>query len=176
MLDYCDAVERGCALNPRESQRRVLGVDIDIRAHNRAALEAHPLAHLIEMVQGSSIASDVVAAVRRRAAGAGRVLVMLDSNHTHDHVLAELRAYAPLVSRDSYCVVFDTVIEETPAAYLGERPWGPGNSPMSAVRAYLEELATAAPGETAPHFVVDTRLQDRLQITVAREGFLRRLG
>lgn len=176
LLDYCDAVASGGSLNPRASRRRVLGVDIDIRAHNRAALEAHPLAHLIEMVQGSSIAEDVVETVRRRAAGEERVLVMLDSNHTHDHVLAELRAYAPLVSQDSYCVVFDTVIEETPVAYLGDRPWGPGNSPMSAVRAYLEETSSPQAVGTSPRFVVDTRLQDRLQITVAREGFLRRVG
>jgi cephalosporin hydroxylase len=176
LLDYCEAAEKGESLRPRESRRRVLGVDIDIRAHNRAALEAHPLAHLIEMVEGSSIAPEIIDSVRRRAAGAERVLVMLDSNHTHDHVLEELRAYAPLVSRDSYCVVFDTVVEETPAAYIGERPWGPGNSPMTAVRAYLAELGedgpTSAPG--APRFEVDVRMHDRLQITVAKGGFLKR--
>jgi cephalosporin hydroxylase len=177
LLDYCEAIERGGTLNPRESRRRVLGVDIDIRAHNRAAVEAHPLAHLIEMVQGSSIAPDVIQHVRDRAAGAERVLVMLDSNHTHDHVLAELRAYAPLVSPGSYCVVFDTVIEETPAAYIGDRPWGPGNSPMSAVHAYLSEGSGAASTTAAaPRFEVDVRLHDRLQITVAREGFLKRVG
>src|SRR5690348_12965342 len=96
LLDYCEAAERGSTLDPRAARRRVLGVDIDIRAHNRAAIEAHPLSHRIDMLQGSSIAPDIVAEVRKTASRHQTVLVILDSNHTHAHVLAELEAYAPL--------------------------------------------------------------------------------
>src|ERR1035437_8595666 len=106
----------------------VLGVDIDIRAHNRAAIEAHPLFKRISMIQGSSIAPEIIEQVRAKASGKRRILVFLDSNHTHDHVLAELQAYAPLTSVDSYCVVFDTVIDNMPAEMFPDRPWGPGNN------------------------------------------------
>lgn len=177
LLDYCDAVAAGTPLDPRQSRRRVLGVDIDIRAHNRAAIAAHPMAHLIEMVQGSSIDASTVATVTERARAIPRVMVMLDSNHTHDHVLAELRAYAPLVSKDSYCVVFDTLIENTPPEYMANRPWGPGNSPRSAVHAYLDELKAdvrGADGELL-RLEIDRRIQDQLQITVAPDGFLHRV-
>ena len=101
---------------------RVLGIDIDIRAHNRAAIEAHPLARRIDMIQGSSIAMETIEQVRKAAAGYSRVLVCLDSNHTHEHVLAELKAYAPLTSVGSYCVVFDTIVEDMPATMFPDRP------------------------------------------------------
>lgn len=146
---------------------RVLGIDIDIRAHNRAAIEAHPMARRIDMIQGSSIAEDVVAQVRARAAGKKRVLVFLDSNHTHDHALAELEAYAGLVTPGSYCVVFDTVIENMPASMFPDRPWGPGNNPKTAVRAWLPRH---------PEFEVDRAMEHKLLVTVAPEGFLRRVA
>lgn len=166
MLDYCDAVEAGVALDPKASKRKVIGIDIDIRAHNRAAIEAHPMAHMIEMIQGSSIAEDVVADVRKRAEGYKKVLVCLDSNHTHEHVLAELNAYASLVSVGSYCAVFDTVIEDMPAEFFTDRPWGPGNSPKTAVWEYLK---------TNLEFVIDKEIESKLLITVARDGFLKRV-
>ncbi|MDP3525099.1 MAG: CmcI family methyltransferase, partial [Hoeflea sp.] len=97
LLDLCDATEKGEVLDPRKPWRKVLGIDIDIRAHNRAAIEAHPLFARIDMIEGSSIAEETVAKVREIASGHERILVCLDSNHTHDHVLAELEAYAPLV-------------------------------------------------------------------------------
>lgn len=144
---------------------RVLGVDIDIRSHNRAAIESHPMSRRIEMIQGSSIDPAVVRQVQARAAGCRRVLVSLDSNHTHDHVLAELEAYAPLVTPGSWCVVFDTVIEDMPASMFPDRPWGPGNNPKTAVHAWLP---------SHPEFVIDPSVQARLQVTVAPDGFLRR--
>ncbi|MFC7409795.1 cephalosporin hydroxylase family protein [Hydrogenophaga atypica] len=167
MLDYCDAVQTGSALDPRASRRRVLGLDIDIRAHNRAAIEAHPLAHKIEMIQGSSVAPDVVAQVQAYASRYERVMVCLDSNHTHEHVLAELRAYAPLTTVGCYCVVFDTFVEDMPADLFPDRPWTPGNNPKTAVRAYLDD-------NTA--FEIDTTIPDKLQVTVAPDGFLLRKG
>jgi cephalosporin hydroxylase len=167
LLDLCDATLAGDVVDPRKPRRKVLGVDIDIRAHNRAAIEAHPMAARIEMIQGSSIAADVIARVKAIAAGAERVLVCLDSNHTHDHVLAELEAYAPLTTKGSYCVVFDTVVEDLPAAAYPDRPWGPGNNPKTAVREYLK---------THPEFVVDESIQNQLQVTVAPDGWLKRIG
>ena len=112
LLDICDAIESGEKLDPRVSHRKVLGIDIDIRYHNRVAIEAHPMASRIQMIQGSSIEPKIIAKVKNIALKYSRVLVCLDSNHTHDHVLAELEAYAPLASRGSYCVVFDTIIED----------------------------------------------------------------
>jgi cephalosporin hydroxylase len=178
LLDYCDAVEAGTSLDPRATRRRVLGIDIDIRAHNRAAIEAHPMAHRIDMIQGSSIDPAVVAQVHARAAGYGRVLVILDSNHTHSHVLAELEAYAPLTSPDSYCVVFDTLVEDMPESLVADRPWGRGNSPKSAVHEYLRRLE--AEGRTgsdgAPlRFETDKAIESKLLITVAPDGYLKRL-
>src|ERR1035441_10680528 len=93
---------------------KVLGVDIDIRAHNRAAIESHRMFKRIQMIQGSSIALEVVEQVKAIAAERQRVMVCLDSNHTHDHVLTELQLYAPLTSIGSYCVVFDTIVEDVP--------------------------------------------------------------
>ena len=130
-------IEAGENIGSKASLRKVLGIDIDIRAHNRAAIEAHPLASWIQMIQGSSVAPEIIAQVHSVANDFSRVLLCLDSNHTHDHVLAELNAYAPLVAVGSYCVVFDTIIESTPADMYPDRGWGPGNSPRSALTEYL---------------------------------------
>lgn len=143
----------------------VLGVDIDIRAHNRDAIEAHPMFKRISMIQGSSISPETIEQVKARATGKQRILVCLDSNHTHDHVLAELEAYAPLTSVDSYCVVFDTIVEDLPAEMFPDRPWGPGDNPKTAVREYLKSHA---------EFEIDKSIQHKVLITVAPDGFLKR--
>ena len=149
-------------------QGEVLGVDIEIRAHNRQAIESHPLAHRIQLIEGSSVAPEVVAQVRAAAAGKQRVLVFLDSNHTHEHVLAELNAYADLVSVGSYCVVFDTFVEDMPDDYVWtERPWGKGNNPKTAVWEYLR---------SHPEFQIDKSVEDKLLVTSAPDGFLRRVA
>jgi len=165
MLDYCDAVQAGTTLDPKASQRKVLGLDIDIRAHNRAAIEAHPMAHKIEMIQGSSISPEVIAQVQAIARKYQRVMVCLDSNHTHAHVLAELQAYAPLTSVGCYCVVFDTFVEDMPGDLFPDRPWAPGDNPKTAVHEYLKSHR---------HFEIDTTIPHKLQVTVAPDGFLRR--
>jgi cephalosporin hydroxylase len=143
----------------------VLGIDIDIRAHNRAAIEAHPMFKRIEMIQGSSIAPEVIAQTHAKAAGK-RVLVCLDSNHSHKHVLAELEAYAPLTSVGSYCIVFDTLVEDFPAGTFPDRPWGPGDNPKTAVREYLK---------THPEFVIDKRIDHKLLLSTTSDGYLKRL-
>ena len=144
----------------------VLGIDIEVRPHNRAAIDAHPMAKRISMLEGSSIASGVIAEVRDRANGKKRVLVCLDSNHTHDHVLAELDGYAPLTSVGSYCVVLDTIIEDLSAGTFPERGWDRGNNPKTAAHAWLK---------SHPEFEIDKALQHKLLITVAPDGFLRRV-
>ncbi|MGP6460879.1 cephalosporin hydroxylase family protein [Pseudomonas parakoreensis] len=143
----------------------VLGIDRDIRAHNREAIESHPMIKRISMIEGSSLDPAVVEQVRQAATGK-KVIVVLDSNHTHEHVLEELRFYAPLVSLDSYCVVMDTVVEDMPADAFPDRPWGPGDNPKTAVWAYLKENAD---------FEIDQHMQDKLLITVAADGYLRRV-
>lgn len=167
LLDMCDAIETGEKLDPKVSRRKVLGIDIDIRPHNRDAVEAHPMASRIQMIQGSSIAPEVIQQVRTIAKGFSRVLVCLDSNHTHDHVLAELQAYSPLTSLGSYCVVFDTVIEDMPKELFPNRPWGPGDNPKTAVWAYLK---------THPEFEIDKSIPQKLLLTVAPDGYLRRIS
>jgi cephalosporin hydroxylase len=179
LLDYCDAVETGTTLDPKSPRRRVLGVDIDVRQHNRAAIENHPMAHRIDMIEGSSTDPLVVNRVHEIASAYQRVLVCLDSNHTHEHVLAELEAYAPLTSQGSYCCVFDTIIEDLPGDFFPDRPWGRGNNPKTAVHEYLKRLSVrggqAADGQPL-QFEIDHRIQHMLLITVAPDGYLRRVG
>lgn len=166
LLDICDAMEAGSIFDPKESNRKVLGLDIDIRKHNLEAIEAHPMSSRIQMIQGSSIAPEVINQVKAVANNYQRVLVCLDSNHTHDHVLAELQAYAPLTSIDSYCVVFDTIVEEMPKEMFPDRQWGPGNNPKTAVWKYLE---------AHNEFEIDKSIDGKLMISVAPDGYLKRV-
>ncbi|MGO8822855.1 MAG: cephalosporin hydroxylase family protein [Desulfomonilaceae bacterium] len=147
-------------------QSEVLGIDIDIRAHNRKAIEEHPMFKRITMIEGSSISPEIITQVHEKAKDKKRIMVLLDSNHTHDHVLAELNAYAPLTSVGSYCVVFDTIIEDMPAELFPDRPWGPGNNPKTAVREYLKDH---------PEFEIDKSIEHKLLITVAPDGYLKRV-
>jgi len=166
-LDMCEAIEFGKTFNPSESKRKVLGIDIDIRAHNRMAIEQHPMSHLIQMIQGSSIRPEIVQEVRHLARDYNRVLVCLDSNHTHEHVFAELQAYAPLTSLGSYCIVFDTIIEDMPSTMFPDRPWGIGDNPKTAVKEYLS---------SHPEFEIDEDIQNKLLISVAPNGYLKRVS
>jgi cephalosporin hydroxylase len=167
LLDMVEAIESTTTMASGESKRKVLGIDIDIRKHNRAAIEAHPMYSRIQMIEGSSIAPDIIAQVKAVAASYNRILVCLDSMHTHDHVLSELRAYAPLVSIGSYCVVFDTIIEDLSEDMYPDRPWSPGNNPKTAVWEYLK---------THNEFVIDKNIQHKLLITVAPDGYLKRIA
>lgn len=178
MIDYCEAIEQGKSLDPKRSKRRVLGIDIDIRAHNRVAIEAHPMAHHIHLLQGSSTAEETIEQVRQRASQAQTVLVCLDSNHTHEHVLNELELYAPLVSQGSYCIVFDTIVEDLPADAFPDRPWKPGNNPKTAVWEFLKRLEvgqhTDADGKPL-QFAIDKSIENKLMLTVAPDGYLKRV-
>jgi len=142
---------------------RVVAVDVDIRKHNRDAIEAHPLAKRIDMIEGSSIDGRVIDEVKARVRS-GPVMVVLDSNHTRAHVGAELEAYAPFVTRGSYLVVMDTVVEYMDDDAFPERPWGRGDNPLVAVREFLAGT---------DRFVVDEEMENKLLITVAPSGYLR---
>ncbi len=165
MLEYAEAVENGHALDVQNPKRKVLGIDIDIRSHNRELIESNPMASRIEMIEGSSIAPEVIDAVKNKAAAHERVLVLLDSNHTHDHVAAELEAYAELVSLGSYCVVFDTAIEDVANDFFTNRPWGKGNNPKTAVWEFLSKHK---------EFEIDKKIEGKLLFTVAPDGYLKR--
>jgi cephalosporin hydroxylase len=165
MLDYCEAMEKGTTLDPRKSRRKVIGIDIDIRPHNRAAIEGHALAPLLTLIEGSSVGVETVSRVRDAAKGYSRVMVFLDSMHTHAHVLAELEAYAPMVTKGSYCVVFDSFVEDMPADLFPDRPWAPGDNPKTALREYLGKH---------PEFTIDKSIEGKLMVSVAADGFLKR--
>jgi cephalosporin hydroxylase len=145
----------------------VLGLDIDIRKHNCDLIEAHPMMKRIKMIEGDSTSQEVANQVYELAKDKKRILVCLDSNHTHDHVLKELELYAPLTSVGSYCVVFDTIVEDLPADYMpGGRPWNPGNNPKTAVFEFLK---------SNDNFEIDKSIDHKILISVAPDGYLKRV-
>lgn len=143
---------------------QILGIDVDIRQHNRVEIEKHPMFKRITMIEGSSIDNQIIKQVYDFAQGKSRVLVVLDSNHTHDHVLKELELYSPLVTKDSYLVVFDTAIEDMPEDFFPDRPWGKGDNPKTAVWEFLK---------TNKRFEIDKNMEAKLLITVAPDGYLK---
>ncbi len=143
---------------------RVLGIDIDIREHNRVEIEKHPMYKRIDMLEGSSIDEKIAEQVYDFAEGKKRIMVFLDSMHTHDHVLREMQLYSPLVSKGSYMVVFDTIIEDMPDDFFPDRPWGKGNNPKTAVYEYLK---------STDRFEIDKEMECKLLITVSPDGFLK---
>jgi len=143
----------------------VIGIDIDIRSHNRHALENHPMSKRIRLIEGSSTDPETFSRVKACIGNRKKTLVCLDSMHTHAHVLAELRLYSPLVTSGSYLVVFDTCIEHMPADFFPDRPWGRGNNPYTAVQEFLKETKD---------FEADNTIPDKLLITTARSGYLRK--
>jgi cephalosporin hydroxylase len=142
----------------------VVGIDVDIREPNRRAIEAHPLAHRIRMIEGSAIDPEVVTAAAAFAQPGGGVVVLLDSHHTHDHVLRELELYSPLVEAGGYIVVFDTIIEHMPSGSYPDRDWDIGNNPATAVDAFLAG---------SDRFEVDRDIDAKLLISMAPGGYLK---
>ncbi len=156
LLEACGEIENG----------KVLGIDIDIREHNKKAIEAHPMSKKITMFQGSSIDEEMIQKVHEFAKSGKKILVCLDSNHTHEHVLTELKAYANLASIESYCIVFDTIIEDMPENSFPNRPWDKGNNPKTAVWEFLKENDS---------FAIDKDIENKILITVAPDGYLKRI-
>ena len=146
----------------------VLGIDIDIRDHNRKEIESHPMFKRIKMIQGSSIDPAIVAEAKKHTEGKKTILVTLDSNHTHEHVLAELNMYSLFVSLNSYMVVYDTIVEKLPEDHLPGliRPWGIGDNPWTALNSFIGEN---------PQFEIDHTINNKLLISVAPDGYLKRI-
>lgn len=142
---------------------QVLGIDIDIRDHNREQIERHALSKRITMIQGSSIDRQVVDQVFDFAKDKQRILVILDSMHTHEHVLEELRRYSPLIQSGSYLIVFDTIIEDMAEDSFPDRPWGKGDNPKTAVWEFLKEN---------DRFEINYHMDDKLLVSVAPNGYL----
>lgn len=145
-------------------KREVVGIDIEIRLHNRAAIEAHPMYRKITMLEGSSTDAEIAAAVREIARQHKTIMVLLDSCHTAEHVLREMELYGPLVSVHSYLVVYDTLVEFEDKPHT-DRPWGKGNSPYTAVQEFLR---------THDEFTVDETIEQKIVITSCPGGWLRR--
>ena len=154
------------ALSGGPKDAEVWCVEIDLRTHNREALVAHPMYPRLRIFDGSSVDAKIAAVIAEKASKCERVMVILDSNHTHEHVLGELNLYASLVSVGSYCVVFDTVIEDLAGVEFVNRPWGKGNNPKTAVAAFLN---------TNSDFVVDYSIDEKLLISAAPGGYLKRV-
>ena len=178
MIDMAEASQNNSDINPKKSRRKVLGIDIDIRAHNRAQIEQHPFAPYIEMIEASSTADSTINAVKDFSKNFNTVLVCLDSNHVHDHVLKELEIYAPFVTRGSYCIVFDTIVEHLPDDMFPDRPWSHGNNPATAVMSYLEQIKQKPDigYDQSPLFLeVKKALDNKLLLSANPGGFLRRV-
>ncbi len=144
----------------------VLGIDIDIRAHNRAEIESHPMSKRITMLEGSAISPEIIEKIKPFLDGKKTVMVCLDSNHTHDHVLAELQLYSPFVTEGSYLVAFDTIVEDLPADLYNDRPWSVGDNPKTAVWEFLK---------SNDDFVINNEIDNKLLVSVAPSGYLKRV-
>ncbi len=165
LLEMTEACQKGELLNPAAPRRLVAGIDIELREHNRKFLAEHPLANRIHTFDGSSIDEKIVSKVKEFASDFNTVMVLLDSNHSHEHVLAELKAYSPLVSTGSYLIVYDTIVEDIGLEFP-DKPWGPGNNPKTAVYEFIKDNKD---------FVIDEQINNKLMWTSAPDGYLRRL-
>lgn len=145
----------------------VVGIDIDFREENRIELERHPLSRRIQIITGSSTDTAVSDEVNRLARARENPLVILDSNHTHEHVLNELRLYSPLVRNGSYLIVMDTGIEDLPDDYFRDRPWSRGDNPRTAVEEFLQRN---------DRFRIDQEIYSKLMISAAQDGYLQCIG
>lgn len=142
----------------------VVGIDIDIRKHNKKQIEKHPLFKRITMIEGSSVNKKIIKRVYEIAKNKSKILVMLDSNHTHKHVLNEMKAYTPLIKKGSYIVVMDTMIEDLPKNFFRNRPSNTGNNPRTAIEEFLK---------SNKRFKIDKTIERKLLITASPNGFLK---
>ena len=173
LIEMAESIETGHIFDLKAPKRKVIGIDIEIRSSNRQAIEQHPFNRYISLIEGSSTDPVIIEQVKLAAGNHKTILVMLDSNHTHEHVLKELRVYAPLVTSGSYCIVWDTSIDDLPQGYFKNRPWDKGNNPKTAVFEYLKSLMEEEAGTV--RFTIDQDIEAKLVITAARSGFLRRV-
>jgi len=149
----------------QREKRKVIGIDIDLRKHNEKVLEKHFLKKYIKIFKGSSIDKKIFKKIQSYSKNYNKILVILDSNHTHDHVLEELNLYSQLVSKNSYCIVFDTIINEMPNSFYPDREWNNKNNPMTAINEFLK---------TNNNFFIDHEIDNKLMISMAKNGFLKK--
>ena len=166
LLELENAINENDVFDHTNPLRKVYAVDIDIREHNLNEINNHFLKNRIELFEGSSIDKKIFNKIKRSVREFKKILVILDSNHSHDHVLNELKLYSDLVSKDSFCIVMDTIIDDLPKSLSPDRPWGPNNSPKSAVKEFLK---------TNKLFQIETKFEEKALITVAPSGFLKRI-
>lgn len=152
--------------NTPKMSRQVIGVDIDIRSHNRKTIENHPLSSNITMIEGSSVDSSIFEKITQSIPADSKVLVILDSNHTESHVLEELRLYSGLVTKDSYCIVCDTIVAEMADDFYQNRPWGINNNPKGAVEKFLKETQD---------FTIDQEIDNKLLLSMSPRGYLKKI-
>ena len=145
---------------------KLIAIDIDVRPHNRYKIVGHPTAGRIILIEDDSASPRCHAKVMSHVKHWKNNMVILDSNHTHDHVILELDLYSPLVSVGSYIIVMDTSVEFVDPKYIGDRPWGKGDSPYTAVQEFLKDN---------DEFVADKEIEDRILLTSAPGGWLRRI-
>lgn len=167
LLDYADAVQSNLNFNTHFPKRKVIAIDIDIRKHNKMAIESHPMINYISLIEGSSVDPAVISCVKSMIELGKTVMVVLDSCHSHSHVLAELNAYCQHVTKGSYCIVHDTGIEFCSDYFCTDRPWGKGNNPKTAVDEYLR---------SHPEFIVDENIEKKMLCTSAPGGWLLRVS
>ena len=167
LLDLIEASKRSKQFNPKKTKRKVVGVDIDIRIHNKKAIKKHNLSYMIELIEGSSTDTKVINKIKTFAKKYSKVMVILDSNHTTEHVLSELTHYSKLVTKGNYCVVFDTLVGDLPKNVYKDRPWGPKNNPKIAVKKFLN---------TNKDFIIDEEIFKRHLITVSKDGYLKKIS
>ena len=165
ILDLSEKLQKKEIYDPKESKKMVLGIDIEIRKHNKQKILDHPFSNYIELIEGSSTDKELFQKVLKIAKSYNNVLVILDSNHSHDHVLEELKLYSQLINIGSYCIVLDTIIEDMPKNFFNDRPWDKGNNPKTAVYEFLKNNSC---------FEIDNQICNKLLITVAPDGFLKR--
>ena len=166
LLELENAINENDVFDHTNPLRKVYAVDIDIREHNLNEINNHFLKNRIELFEGSSIDKKIFNKIKESVRGFKKILVILDSTHSHDHVLNELKLYSDLVSKDSFCIVMDTIIDDLPKSLSPDRPWGPNNSPKSAVKEFLK---------TNKLFQIETKFEEKALITVAPSGFLKRI-
>ena len=166
-LDLCEAISMNKEYNIKNSRRKVVAIDVDIRAHNRKAIEDNPYSSIVHLIEGSSTDREVFLRCKDLIDSQSVVMVILDSDHTHSHVLQELELYGPLVSKDSYCIVFDTIIDDMPGNHSNNREWSPENNPKTAVHEFLSRNKD---------FQIDDLIHQKLLLTSAPDGFLHKIN
>ena len=153
-------------LNKIKRNRKVVGIDVDIRKHNKEKLNNHFLSEKMVMIEASSVDLKTFEKVKKISRDYSNILVILDSNHTDEHVLKELNLYVSLVSQNTYCIVFDTIIEKMDDAFSKDRPWSKKNSPKSAIEKFLKANES---------FEIDHSVDARLMLSMAPGGFLKKI-